>query len=291
MLDAKIMQVMKDMQEMQQCINEKKAKVDEKIGKLKEKKDAIQKEAGKHSQQWIDTQTKLIQEKIDKITEKLDKFVQEQMQKIQQWMNEASAKAQQMTTAMDNAFAEAAAKMIIPTPPELEEEDEESSEENSFYQTDEVKLQNFSEQNDTSNFINYRLPGRSVTLTSETTKSYLDQIQLEIDKVERRLSENVYYSAEYKNKDENFLDTLYDLQSDWEDYYNRVLDWEPLNMYTTQFIMEMENGNKTADEIRNMISTVQDRLSNYNYLCDNDRYFEEKNLSTLEWGLYDLEEE
>jgi hypothetical protein len=279
-MDQKTKEIAEDLNKIQNSIQKKVDKVNKKIEDLEQKMKELEDNTIGHSERWINDQKSKIQKKIDDLKVQVQEFMDEKMQVAQEWMDTQkkaiAEKVAAVNAAVMSVVADALAK-IADAIPEEEEEDEENSdgftsESNNDTQEDynaqaEKDLLNTNklDYNDTQEFVAKAEKYTYIVYGS----SGINQVEQYISIVQDRLYRNQYADTDYRNSDENFVQSLNDILNRLTNEMNIRDERYNIEADLDRLLNRAYNDECTLQELMAALEIVNRRLEENNYFDPN----------------------
>ena len=264
-----------DAKKMKESIQEKSEKTLKRINELKQELDEVVKEADKHSKEWVNNKMTVLNSKIDSLTSAMESWVAEQQKKIQEWAQKADSAINAAILKPAQEKLNAVLGMEVPLPDPEEETEEESTTESTGdtqedynSQTDKDLLEtNKRDYNDTQEFLTkaekytYNVYGSSC----------ITQVEQHISTIQDRLYRNQYAKADYRNSDENFVQSLNDILNRLTNEMNARDERANIEANMDRLLHRAYNDECTLQELMAALEVINSRLRQNDYLDSNWR--------------------
>ena len=263
-----------DAKKMKESVQEKTEKTLGRINELKQELDEVVKEADKHSKEWVNNKMTVLNSKIDSLTSAMESWVAEQQKKIQEWAQKADSAINAAILKPAQEKIAAITGMEIPLPDPEEENGDESTESNDNTQEDynsqvdkELLETNKKDYNDTKKFLK---DAEKYTYIGSSSAS-IDKVDQYISTIRDRLYRNQYADIDYRNSDENFVQTLNDILNRLINERNAWEERASIEANMERLFDRAYNDECSLQELMAALETVNNRLDENNYLDSNWR--------------------
>lgn len=262
-----------DAKKMKESVQEKTEKTLGRINELKRELDEVVKEADKHSKEWVNNKMTVLNSKIDSLTSAMESWVAEQQKKIQEWAQKADSAINAAILKPAQEKLKAITGMEIPLSEEEENDDEfgesdDSTQEDYNSQVDKDLLDaNKKDYNDTKKFLK---DAEKYTYIGSSSAS-IDKVDQYISTIRDRLYRNQYADIDYRNSDENFVQSLNDILNRLIDERNAWEERSSIEGNMERLFDRVYNDECTLQELMAALETVNNRLEENNYLDSNWR--------------------
>ena len=263
-----------DAKKMKESVQEKTEKTLGRINELKQELDEVVKEADKHSKEWVNNKMTVLNSKIDSLTSAMESWVAEQQKKVQEWAQKADSAINAAILKPAQEKIAAITGMEIPLPDPEEENGDESTESNDNTQEDynsqvdkELLETNKKDYNDTKKFLK---DAEKYTYIGSSSAS-IDKVDQYISTIRDRLYRNQYADIDYRNSDENFVQTLNDILNRLINERNAWEERASIEANMERLFDRAYNDECSLQELMAALETVNNRLDENNYLDSNWR--------------------
>lgn len=277
-MDQKTKEIAEDLNKIQDSIQKKVDKVNKKIEDLEQKMKELEDNTIGHSERWINDQKSKIQKKVDDLKVQVQEFTDEKMKVAQEWMDTQKKAIAEKVAAVNASVMSVVADALAKIADAIPEEDEEENSDGSTTEPNNDTQEDYNAQAEkdllNTNKLDYNDTQEFVTKAEKYTYNVygsngITQVEQYISIVEDRLYRNQYAETDYRNSDENFVQTLNDIlnrltneKNAWEERANLENDLDRL-------LNRAYNDECTLQELMAALETVNNRLQENNYLDSN----------------------